>query len=204
MRILADKTTFNYHFLPLDYNKSMNHEEFVHVKIDNVSLSDMGFVVFLKEDGKNEVLPIFIGASEAHSISAVLTSQTLPRPLSHDLFKNILTALDTTLTKIYITHLTDNTFYASIFLFTGGQEMVIDSRPSDALALSLRYKAPVFVHQDVLNEACVLLDEEGQPSPSIEESIQQLKERMEQAIQEERYEDAAKIRDDIRKLEKHN
>lgn len=182
----------------------MNHEDFVPVIIDNVSLSNMGFVVFLKQEGRKEVLPIFIGASEAHSISAVLTNQSLPRPLSHDLFKNILTALDTTLTKVYVTHLEESTFYASIFLFTDGQELIIDSRPSDALALALRYNAPVFVHEDVIEEAMVMLDKETESLDSIDERIDSLKKKMDDAITDERYEDAASLRDEIRNLEKNN
>ena len=137
----------------------MKKSPFVKVKIDNISLSNLGFIVFLKKDGDENVLPICIGAMEAHSIAASYNNQQFPRPLSHDLFKNILSTLNCKVVKIHVTDLIDGTFYARIFINDGDRELDIDSRPSDAIALALRFKAPIYVHTNVLKSASVNINQ---------------------------------------------
>lgn len=183
----------------------MDLENYERVSVENVSLTNVGFVVFLKRTENSEVLPIFIGAAEAHSISAVLNNQTLPRPLSHDLFKNILDELECKVEQIFVHSLKEDTFYASIMLLLSHEkEIEIDSRPSDAIAMALRSDIPIYVHREVLKEAAVLLSEEEKMKQEGKSQLQVFQEAMEKAIQEERYEDAAKLRDQIKFIDKNN
>lgn len=185
----------------------MDLNDYELMTIQNVSLSNMGFVVFLKRNINDNVLPIFIGASEAHSISAALNGQKLPRPLSHDLFKNILGELNCDLQTVYITELQEDTYYAQIQLIKGEQKLLIDARPSDAIALALRYSAPIYSHHNVLEKAAVVLPEGDSKSIEDKESKSQLevyKDGMAKAIESERYEDAAKLRDQIKNIQKNN
>ena len=178
----------------------MGNSAFVKVKIENISLSNLGFIIFLKRDGNDSVLPICIGAMEAHSIAASFNNQQFPRPLSHDLFKNILGNLDCKVTKIHITDLIDGTFYARIFLNKGDTELDIDSRPSDAIALALRFEAPIFVHDKVLKAASVHVDQTSrQKAQEPKDPAQRIQEELQKAIADERYEDAARIRDEIKR-----
>jgi len=175
--------------------------------IQNVSLSNMGFVVFLKRNINDHVLPIFIGASEAHSISAALNGQKLPRPLSHDLFKNILGELDCNLQTVFITQLQEDTYYAQIQLIKDNEKLMIDARPSDAIALALRYSAPIYSHHNILDKAAVALpDEETKPieDKKLKSQLDVYKEAMAKAIDSERYEDAANLRDQIKNIQKNN
>ncbi len=181
--------------------------EYYPVTIENVSLSNVGFIIFLKRAGDERMLPIFIGAAEAHSIAAALNQQDFPRPLSHDLFKNILSELGAEVTRIYVTQLMEGTFFARIFLRHQEREIEMDSRPSDAIALALRYRSPIFVHRDVFEEAAVhLKPEEGLPEGGKQEDnpSAKLQQEMEKAVVEERYEDAARFRDELKKLKTDN
>lgn len=179
--------------------------EYYQVRADNVSLSNMGFIILLKrehgEDGK--VLPIFIGAAEAQSIAAVLNKQDFPRPLTHDLFKAVLAELGTTLERVHVTSISGGTFYARAFLDQGGRRFDVDSRPSDAIALALRFQAPIFVHRDVYAQAAVDMDAKEREKAEAERA-ERLKTAMDKAIAEERYEEAAKLRDELKKLRQDN
>lgn len=172
------------------------------VKVENISLSNLGFVIFLKKDGETNVLPIFIGAPEAHSIAAAYNNHKFPRPLSHDLFKNILELLDCEISRIVITDLIESTFYAKIYLTKIDENFQIDARPSDAIAMALRFKAPIFVSKAVMEAASINLNQEEMKEQM--DTIQQLKSELEQAVAEERYEDAARIRDELKKLQNDN
>ena len=179
----------------------MDESPFVKVKIENISLSNLGFIVFLRKDGDDNVLPICIGAMEAHSIAASYNNQKFPRPLSHDLFKNLLGMLKCEVIRIHVTDLIDGTFYARIFIKNGNKEMDIDSRPSDAIALALRFSAPIFVHNEVLRTASVNMNQ-AKEKPI--DPVQKLKDTLKKAVEEERYEDAAKIRDELKeKMDKN-
>jgi uncharacterized protein len=110
-------------------------------------------VVLLKDVGSDAVLPIWVGVYEANAIAIEIEKSTTPRPMTHDLIKNVLTGLDAQVHKIVVTELKDDTFYAVIWLEREGQIISIDSRPSDALALALRVDCPIFVDDEVLKTA---------------------------------------------------
>src|SRR5438477_4424494 len=107
-------------------------------------------IVILKDAGSDTVLPIWVGVYEANAIALEIEKVTTPRPMTHDLIKNVLTGLDTQVHKVVVTELREDTFYAVIWLERLGQVVSIDSRPSDALALALRMDCPIFVEDVVL------------------------------------------------------
>ncbi len=107
-------------------------------------------IVILKDVGGNSVLPIWVGIYEANAIALEIEKVTTPRPMTHDLLKNLLLGLETHVQKVVVSELREDTFYALIWLERDGQMMSIDSRPSDALALALRVDCPIFVEDEVL------------------------------------------------------
>ena len=107
-------------------------------------------VVILKEADSETVLPIWVGVYEANAIALEIEKVSTPRPMTHDLLKNLLIGLDATVRKVVVTELRDDTFYAVIWLDRGGEIISIDSRPSDALALALRMDCPIYVEEEVL------------------------------------------------------
>ena len=109
-------------------------------------------IVILK-DSSDTVLPIWVGVYEANAIALEIEKVTTPRPMTHDLLKNLLIGLETTVRKVVVTELRDDTFFAVIWLEREGQAISIDSRPSDALALALRMDCPIFVEDDVLKSS---------------------------------------------------
>ncbi len=106
-------------------------------------------IVILKDSG-DTVLPIWVGIYEANAIALEIEKVSTPRPMTHDLIKNVLTGLDTLVHKVVVTELREDTFYAVIWLEREGHIISIDSRPSDALALALRVDCPIFVEEEVL------------------------------------------------------
>ncbi|HUM03989.1 MAG TPA: bifunctional nuclease family protein [Terriglobales bacterium] len=110
-------------------------------------------VVILKDVGSDLVLPIWVGVYEANAIALEIEKVSTPRPMTHDLIKNVLTGLDAQVHKVVVTELKDDTFYAVIWLERDGHVISIDSRPSDALALALRMDCPIFVEDDVLKHS---------------------------------------------------
>lgn len=108
------------------------------------------YILLLKEMEGNSTLPIWIGKPEADSIALALGGVATPRPLTHDLVKNILGGLKIKLTKVVITEIQDNTYYALLHLADGKREVPVDSRPSDAVAVALRLNAPIFVDEGIL------------------------------------------------------
>jgi len=124
------------------------------------------YILLLKEiDGEN-TLPIWIGRPEADSIALALGKITTPRPLTHDLIKNVLDGLKTEVTKIVVTEIVDNTYYAAIYLNKDGLEIPVDSRPSDAIAVAIRTNSPIFVDNSVI---------EFKSSDELEEWLKNLK-----------------------------
>jgi bifunctional DNase/RNase len=107
-------------------------------------------IVILKDVGGDSVLPIWVGVPEANAIALEMEKVSTPRPMTHDLIKNVLTGLETQVHKVVVTELREDTFYAVIWLERGGDVISIDSRPSDALALALRVDCPIFVEEIVL------------------------------------------------------
>jgi uncharacterized protein len=110
-------------------------------------------IVILSDLEGHRILPIWVGFFEANAIALQMENVTTPRPMTHDLLKNVISGLNATVKKIVVNNLWDNTFYALVFLEMGGETMAIDSRPSDAIALALRMKSPIFVEEDVINKA---------------------------------------------------
>jgi uncharacterized protein len=107
-------------------------------------------IVLLKDIGSETVLPIWVGVYEANAIALEIEKVTTPRPMTHDLIKNVLTGLDALVLKVVVTELKDDTFFAVIWLEKEGRVVSVDSRPSDALALALRMDCPIFVEEQVL------------------------------------------------------
>ncbi|MFZ0958382.1 MAG: bifunctional nuclease family protein [Candidatus Sulfotelmatobacter sp.] len=110
-------------------------------------------IVILKGVGGEQVLPIWVGHFEAHAIQMEMEKVSAPRPMTHDLIKNVLTGLETQVHRVVVTELREDTFYAVIWLERGGEVVSVDSRPSDALALALRVDCPIFVDEVVLKNS---------------------------------------------------
>jgi len=110
-------------------------------------------IIILKDLEEKSALPIWVGLIEASAIATELENIKLSRPMTHDLIKNMLSSLDVKVEKVTVTDLHDNTFFAHIILKQGGKEIDLDSRPSDAIALALRTKAPIFVEKKVIDKS---------------------------------------------------
>lgn len=110
------------------------------------------YILLLKEINGKDMLPIWIGRPEADSIALGLGKISTPRPLTHDLIKNMIDGLKMKTTKIVVTGIIDNTYYASIYVEKGGVEVPIDSRPSDAIAVAIRTNSPIFVDESVIEQ----------------------------------------------------
>lgn len=110
-------------------------------------------IVILRDADNQRVLPIWVGPVEANAIALQIENVAPPRPMTHDLLKNVMAELGARLVRVIITGLRENTFYAYLELASNGETLLIDARPSDAIALSLRTKAPVFVDARVLDQA---------------------------------------------------
>ena len=108
------------------------------------------YILLLKEVDGDGTLPIWIGKPEADSIALALGKVVTPRPLTHDLVKNIIDSLKIKVTKIIVTEILDNTYYALVCLSDGKKETLVDSRPSDAVAVALRASSPIFVEDSIL------------------------------------------------------
>lgn len=138
----------------------------IEMDIDSIRVSLMNYqrVVILKEKSSQRYLPIWIGPAEAESIAIKLQDVSVLRPLTHDLITNIIGELGAKISAIVVSDLTDDTFFAKIVLDHDGDQVEIDSRPSDAIALAVRTKVPIYVDEGVLERAGVLIDKEtGKP-----------------------------------------
>ncbi|MDX1583940.1 MAG: bifunctional nuclease family protein [Thermoanaerobaculia bacterium] len=127
----------------------------IHMKIKGLMLDPISNspIVVLKDDDDETFLPIWVGIFEANAIALQLEAVETPRPMTHDLLKNILGTLEASVSRVVINDLQDSTFYARIHMSFEGGELEIDSRPSDAIALALRVEAPIFVADHVLDQA---------------------------------------------------
>lgn len=174
------------------------------------------YALILREIDGNRRLPIIIGQAEAQSIALEMEGIKPPRPLTHDLMKNIIAALGSELNDVIIDDLRDGTFYAKLNLET----QQVDSRPSDAIALAVRYGVQIYVASSVMDEAAFVPEEEEEDQPqqtppakqqtkqkspsqpmTKQAKLEQLHQQLKEAIEKENYERAAMIRDEIRKLE---
>ena len=118
-------------------------------------ITNMPIIILRDKDGQR-VLPIWVGVYEANAIALQMENVTTPRPMTHDLLKNVIYDLRATIDKIVVSDLKENTFYALIHLTVNGEGMAIDARPSDAIALALRARAPIFVEDRVIDNAKTL------------------------------------------------
>jgi bifunctional DNase/RNase len=110
-------------------------------------------IIILRDEEEKRSLPIWVGIFEANAIALELEKISTPRPMTHDLIKNILESVEAKVEKIVVNDLRENTFFALIHLRLGDEEITVDSRPSDAIALALRVGAPIFVDEDVVRRA---------------------------------------------------
>lgn len=192
------------------------------VQVDIMGLSPtpapggLSYALILKEIGGERRLPIIIGSSEAQHIALELEGIKPPRPLTHDLLRNIIEELGFSISYVYINELKDGTFFAKIKMDVASLEE-IDARPSDAIALALKFAVPIYVSEEVMNEVSFVPEKEDAESESDKEKqeIEQIPEDMEpsmkkmyklkndlkEAVEKEDYEKAATLRDEIRKLE---
>ena len=128
-------------------------------------------IVLLKTVEGNKFLPIWIGHPEAAAIMMKLQGASTPRPMTHDLLCDMLGELEVECTRVSVTELRDNTFYASISLRAGGRELEIDSRPSDALALAVRSGAPIFAADEVIAESAIEFEHEVEDTDEVVEKF---------------------------------
>lgn len=110
-------------------------------------------IVILKDVASESVLPIWVGVFEANAIALELEKTAMPRPMTHDLLRNIAVGLGGAVTRVVVSDLRDDTFFATIWMVQEGQTVTVDARPSDALALALRWDCPIFVSRKVLRES---------------------------------------------------
>ena len=156
--------------------------------IDSIRVSLMNYqrVVILKEKDSDRYLPIWIGPAEADAIAVKLQDISVPRPLTHDLLRSVIDNLGASVSHILVSDLESDTFYAKIIINSDGKSMEIDSRPSDAIALAVRAKVPIYVEETVLEKAGVLLDKEtGKPILPGDESGEGQEEKSPEVKEEE-------------------
>ncbi|MBB4061271.1 bifunctional nuclease family protein [Salinibacter ruber] len=191
--------------------------DFTRVDIIGLSTSPSSggaYALVLGEVEGNRRLPIIIGAFEAQAIALELEKIQPPRPMTHDLLRDTFEAVDVDVEEVVIDELREGTFFAKIRYRHDGEEHQLDSRPSDAVALAVRVDAPIFVAPAVLDEAGIVAEDESdisslaeqaeETSPSEEEEgteLEQMQKQLEEAVEEEDYERAAELRDEIKRLE---
>jgi len=182
--------------------KPWDDREMIPVSVVGISVCPpyQGYVVILQENVGERKLPIFIGVAEAQAISILLQGMEYARPLTFDLFGSVLEQLEVRVEGIRVTKLVENTFYAVVTLVDhNGKVIYIDARPSDSIALALRTRAPIYVSEKVMNTAAIQLDQMPESQIDI---MEDLKKRLQEAVSLENYEEAAKLRDKIKELEK--
>lgn len=160
----------------------------IEVTIDSirVSLMTQHRIVVLKEENGNRLLPIWIGPFEADAITLQLQGVDAPRPLTHDLLKTVIEMLGGEVQHIVISGLEKNTYFARIVLDVDGDTIEVDSRPSDAIALSVRVSTPIFVTEEVMDQAGLLPEEEISLSQGVaEEGLESAREEGEPASDED-------------------
>ena len=180
----------------------------VELAVNRISYSQSqngAYALILEEiDGKRK-LPIVIGGFEAQSIAIALDKEIQPpRPLTHDLFKNFANNYDIKIKQVIIHKLVDGIFFSSVICERNQEEEIFDARTSDAIALALRFESPIYTYDKILNKAGIILKKEikNKKQKKFDESfkgfsIKQLNKKISKAIEEEDYELAAKLRDEI-------
>jgi len=199
----------------------MGSNTFVRADVWTVAQTDQGNVVLIRPKESDLVVPIFIGQLETQSILIGLGRVEMPRPLTHDLLMSVTAALGAELTRIEIRVLRDRTFFANVVIKSGDEEIILDARPSDAIALAVRTSAEVYIAEDIVETAGVPVDmiresgtvnesstDDGPVLAGVDPPLARdpgterdaLNAQLEAAIQSEDYERAALLRDRIRGL----
>ena len=183
-------------------------------RLETSSSNKSTYVLLLREIGGDRKLPIVIGPCNAGSIAIYLESNSNPeRPLTHDIIKSITNNFNITISRVVIHTLTEGVFHASFFCFMDGDEEIeIDARTSDAIAIAIRMGCPIFTYNDILQEAGIILTDnlpnyKDEDTEELEEtkdllstlSLGELKKQMKEAINDENYEKASELRDEINK-----
>lgn len=175
--------------------------KYLEVNVEALTLSNAGFMVLLRLPGSHKGLPIFIGAPEAHSIAQALGGNAFPRPLTHDLFKSVLEELGSEVVRVLVTENQEGTFFSRLAFLRDGEELEVDARPSDSIALALRFSAPIYVERDLWEESSVPFDRPGESEDHARhDAIEQIQHKLNEAVEEEKYEEAAKLRDELKRL----
>lgn len=171
------------------------------------------YALVLGEVDGNRRLPIIIGAFEAQAIALELEKMQPPRPMTHDLLRDVFEAVGGEVVDVVINELKEGTFFAKIRYIHDGEEGLLDSRPSDAVALAVRVDAPIYVASPVLEEAGIPTDDDGgaaltgssvpeeEPSPMLSH-LERMEQQLAKAIQDEDYEKAARLRDEIAQMKR--
>lgn len=185
------------------------------IQLDIVALSHSvtqshNYAVVLGEQDGSRRLPIVIGGFEAQAIAVAMERMTPNRPLTHDLFKNVLLTFDIDLQEIIINNLQDGIFYAKLICLRNGEVIEIDSRTSDALAMAVRFECPIYTYEFILDRAGVVLEETEEGAEVVSSraevspikrlssySVDELNQMLEEVLTNEDYERAAEIRDEI-------
>jgi hypothetical protein len=183
-------------------------------RLEPSSSNKSTYVLLLREIGGDRKLPIVIGPCNAGSIAIYLESNSNPeRPLTHDIIKSITNNFNITISRVVIHTLTEGVFHASFFCFLDGDEEIeLDARTSDAIAIAIRMGCPIFTYNDILQEAGIILTDnlpnyKDEDTEELEESkdllstlsLGELKKQMKEAINDENYERASELRDEINK-----
>lgn len=180
------------------------------IKIEK-SVNDGLYNVFLQEEEGLRVLNIMIGDFEAKKMSMIIDKIEPPRPLTYDLFYNVLFGYDISIDEVIITKFFEGVYFANIVCSNNGQKKVFDARTSDAINMALKYNSPIFASEEILQDVGFLYQEEKKDSflvkeftiiiePSKQVQIKELEKLLEIAVEEEDYDSAADLRDRIEKI----
>lgn len=207
----------------------------IEAKVHSLAITDKGFVVMLRPINSERVIPIFIDYLQAQSMATALFNYKMGRPLTHDLINSIFKNCNIRLVNIIIDNVHSDTYYSKLVIDHNGKNIFIDARPSDAIALALRFQASIFVEEHVIEKAGMILEDNGEKNKEVMENgipynyqvfdkeisspenakndmkpnnnensfktKEEIQKLLEQAVKEERYEDAAKYRDELNKLD---
>ena len=187
----------------------------VKLQVNRISYSQNqsgAYALILDEVDGERKLPVIIGEFEAQSIAVALDDDIqLQRPFTHDLFRNFSTRFEIHIKRVIIQKLVDGVFYSNLICERDQIEEIIDSRTSDAISLALRFHAPIFAHENVLEKAAVVIDDKSLDKQTVNEtkdtddlhhlSVDELQARIQKALKKEEYELAVKLRDEIAKRE---
>ena len=204
----------------------------IEAKVHSLAITDKGFVVMLKPINSERVIPIFIDYLQAQSMATALFNYKMGRPLTHDLINSIFQKCNIRLVNIIIDNVHLDTYYSKLVIEHNGKNEFVDARPSDAIALALRFQVSIFVEEHVIEKAGMIIEDNGSKELEMKSGIpynyqvfdkeansenkrrdiklnnengaktkEEIQKLLEQAVKEERYEDAAKYRDELNNLD---